>query len=770
MTALAHAGSLRVEQPPARTRSCASQPSSDKPVMYELVHWISGRIRLRIPRLAYDAKFAQRLSETVMSLPGLKEARISATSASLVVTYRVDPVDTARRGPHAADQAVLPPLLECIRSAADADVMAIATPAPAAARTKLPGDGPINYVDRLGLPALGIALSAGVLAGMAIPGVLVGGVVIASALPIFKRTLQGIREEKRLTVDFLDATAIVMLTAQSSFLAPAIIVGVIESSEILRDWTAQRSRRASLDLILSQDRQVWLERGGRQFQLSLDEVQVDDVVLVYAGDRIPVDGFVLSGYALVDEHQMTGNAAPVPRSEGDEVFAATVLADGQLRIQATRTGHETLAAAILNLLHAAPRNDTRVSNYARKVGNGAVVPTLAIAAAIWGTTGSVARATGIVSLDLGTGMRVSAPIAILNAQAEAARRGILIRSGRALETLAQVDIVIFDKTATLTRGRLSVARVQTVGTSVGDETVLWLAASAEQGLDHPLAMAILAHAEALGMQMGNCTSWNYVAGQGVVATIDGCTVHVGNRTLLGQAGVDLSPAVDRTDNADAGMTRVYVARDGAVLGIIDCADMLRLESGDVLADLNAMRRTALISTGDSQATADAAASDLGIASHHVYAEMLPHQKVELVEALRRRGHTVAVVGDGINDAAAMAHADVAIALGGATDLAQESADIVLLNNDLRDLLTATEIAQHAMGIIEQNKWIVVAPNLAAIAYGMLTVLNPVAGVVINNGTALAAALNSLRPMRVEPHDTWTAGKSIHSNPITGTRR
>lgn len=747
MTALAHAGSLRMEQPLARTRSRASQPSSDKPVMYELVHWISGRIRLRIPRLAYDAKFAQRLSETVMSLPGLKEARISATSASLVVTYRVDPVDTARRGPHAADQAVLPPLLECIRSAADADVIAIATPAPAAARTKLPGDEPINYVDRLGLPALGIALSAGVLAGMAIPGVLVGGVVIASALPIFKRTLQGIREEKRLTVDFLDATAIVLLTAQASFLAPAIVVGIIEGSEILRDWTARRSRRATLDLLLAQDHLVLVERNGQQNHLTLDEIQVGDVILVYAGDRIPVDGFVLEGSALVDEHQMTGSAAPVARGTGDEVHATTVLVEGHLRIHATHTGHETMAAAILSLLHAAPRLDTRVSNYARKVGNGAVLPTLAIAAALWGTTGSVARATSIVSLDLGTGMRVSVPIAILNAQAEAARQGILIRSGRALEMLAQVDVVIFDKTATLTQGKAHVVDVRVVDAHVSAGTILQLAASAEQGLDHPIAAAIVRHAELLGLQSGECTAWNYVAGQGVVATVDGCVVHVGSRTLLAHAGIDVDDTSGGLIDTNRAASQVYVAREGVLLGVILCTDSLRRESASVVAELQAMRKTALITTGDNHAVADAAAVELAVAPEHVYAELLPHQKVELVNALRARGHKVAVVGDGINDAAAMAHADVAVTLGSATDLAQESADIVLLNNDLRDLVAATQLAHHTMDIVEQNKWIVVAPNVAAIVYGTLMVLNPIAGVVINNGTAMVAALNSLRPMR-----------------------
>ena len=193
----------------------------------------------------------------------------------------------------------------------------------------LPGDAAINYLDRLGLPALGVALKQGALAGLAIPGLVVGGVILAAALPIFKRTIQGIRDEKRLTVDFLDASAVVLLTAQASFLAPAIVIGIIEGSEIVRDWTARRSKQATLDLLLTQQRQVTVERDGRQLLLAWDEIETGDVLLLYPGDQIPVDGFVLAGQALVDQHHMTGNATPVTCTEGDVVHATTLLVEGQ---------------------------------------------------------------------------------------------------------------------------------------------------------------------------------------------------------------------------------------------------------------------------------------------------------------------------------------------------------------------------------------------------------------------------------------------------------
>ena len=721
---------------------------------YEVVHWIRGRIRLRIPRLAYDARFAQRLGQELMTLPGLKEARVSAASASLVVIYHPDLGGAHGNGRRQhSDQAILPPILECIRVAADADVAQVASPQAAPSATggngaATPGGATINYLDRLGLPTLGIALSAGALAGLAIPGLLVGGVILAAAIPIFKRTVQGIRDEKRLTVDFLDASAVVLLTAQASFLAPAIVVGIIEGSEIVRDWTARRSKQATLDLLLTQDRQVTVERDGRQTLLAWDEIETGDVLLLYPGDQIPVDGFVLAGQALVDQHHMTGDATPVTCTEGDDVVATTLLVEGHLRILATRTGHDTRAAAIMALLDAAPHTDTRVSNYARKVGNGAVVPTLAIAAALWATTGSVARATGIVSLDLGTGMRVSAPIAIVRAQTYAARQGILIRSGRALEMLTQIDTIVFDKTATLTEGRANVIEVRALRAHHAPDEVLALAAAAEQALDHPVAGAIVRHAEARGILTQPCAAWNYVTGQGVVAEIDGQVVHVGSSTFLTGAGIEVDPACNSTNAPGPELaTSVFVACDGTLIGVILCADTLRPESAAVIAHLHAMQKATVMLSGDSNAVTHATAAHLEMVPEHVYGELLPQQKVALVQALRASGRTVAVVGDGINDAAAMAHADVSIALGGATDLAYATADIVLLHNDLRDLIAAMEISHHAMGIIQQNKWIVVAPNVAAIAYGVLAVLNPIAGVVINNGTAMVAALNSLRPLR-----------------------
>ncbi len=394
-----------------------------------------------------------------------------------------------------------------------------------------------------------------------------------------------------------------LLTVQASFLAPAIVIAIIEGSEILRDWTARRSKRASLDLLMLQEQLVLVERGGGELHVAWNEILPGDEIVLFAGDQVPVDGAIVGGSAVVERRQLIGVPAPAQVQPGDEVLAGMTVVDGYLRVAAVCTGEETHVARALALAESAPAADTRVSNYARKVGNPAVLPTLAVAGGVLAVSGSIARATGIVSLDLGTGMRVSTPIAILRAQAYAEQHGVQIRSGHSLEMLAKADVFVFDQAA------------------------------------------------------------------------------------------------------------------------------LRPESADVTSRLRALARTPLMVSSD-------------------YSDIVRAQKVDILRRLQADGRIVAVIGAGINDAAAMAHADVSIALGSAGDLARATADIVLLNDDLHDLLLAIEIAQQTMRVVEQNKALVVTPNVVAIAYGAVAVLNPIAGVIINNGVAMIAALNSLRPLNI----------------------
>ncbi len=589
------------------------------------------------------------------------------------------------------------------------------------------------------------------LAGIVFPPLLIGGVLLAAAVPAFKRAWSGIRDEKKLNVDFLDSTAIIALTASGFFFPPALMIGLIETGEIIRDMTARRTARANLDLLDSLGRVARVERDGVEVEVPLEHVIVGDVVVVYPGDQIPVDGVVLSGVGLVDQQKLTGESIPILRESGQDVLAATLVVDGTLRIETRRTGDNTRAGVVVALMKAAPVHDTRMEDYARKIGDRIVVPTLALGGAVTLATGSIVRGVGVITLDIGTGVRVSVPTAILASLTFAARNGILMRSGRGLEQLAQVDTIVFDKTGTLTQGKAGVVGIYTEHDDITAMEVLKLAATAEQGLTHPVAEAITRHAREQAVELTECETWEYRVGQGVAATIGGRVVYVGSHRMMKNLGIDIERINAAHPEIEASAaSQVYVGTDGGLLGVILYKDPARPESVHVIKRLQEMGITPYMLSGDISKVAKATAAELGIAPEHVYAEAFPERKVEVVKELQESGKSICFVGDGINDSAALAHASVSISFAGATDMARETADIVLMDDDLSSLILAVLVAKHAMRVVRQNAAIVVAPNVSGMVWAALIGLNPVAAVLINNGSAIVAEMNGFRPLMGPP--------------------
>jgi cation transport ATPase len=418
---------------------------------YEVAHHVPGRLRLTVPRLGYDAKFAQRLVEDVMALPDVSRARVSPSSRSLVVAYRHQLMDARRKA------ALLPQVIECIRTAAGAAAVRVTA-------SEAVAEAPhVDVTSRMALPALSLGLSAGMLAGLAVPPVLMGGLVLLATRPIFARAIEGIRSEKRLTVETLDSTTIVLMVSQGIFLAPSIIVNIIEGAQAARDWTARRRSRMTLAQILPPEARVQVVGAAGQARRSWDEIEPGDELLLLPGDLIPVDGLVLDGSALIDQRSLTGAAQGLAVAAGDSVRAGGVLVEGEVRVLARQTGQDTAAGQAVALIQSGPVRDTRVSNYARKVGNWAVVPTLLAGGAVFASSGSLLRATGIVNLDLGTGMRVSSPGAIFVARRRAARLGIEFRSGGCIEMLAWSDVVGFASSASVVDQRDVIERLRAMG-------------------------------------------------------------------------------------------------------------------------------------------------------------------------------------------------------------------------------------------------------------------------------------------------------------------
>lgn len=708
-------------------------------IHYHVVHWITGRFRIRIPRLLYDAEYASKLKYLVETLHFVNKVNINPSASSLIVEYDYE-------ANAVAIAVVQEKLFVAIQEAPFVEVP-VGWTSISESEEKKPSSHEIDLVERLGIPMLGLALSVGAMVGLPIPGVVIAGVVFAGAIPVFKRAWEAIQLERQLTIDFLDGLAISLHTLQGHYFAPSFMLGLVEGGEVIRDMTARGSERASLDLLDCLGKYAIVERDGEEVQLPLAEVVVGDHVIVYPGDQVPVDGIVLRGTGVLDQCKLTGESVPVTRREGEEVLASTLLVDGHLCILTERTGNNTRAGVIVNLMQSAPVHDTRVENYAAMVANQAVVPTLLIGTGVGLVTGDINRAVALLTLDFGTGIRVSVPTTILSALTYAARNGVFIRSGRAIEILSRIDTVVFDKTGTLTIGHAGVTDIKVMDEQFTSTEILALAATAEQGLTHPVAEAIVRQARETEVELKTCDEWEYKVGLGVVATIDGIQLLVGSPRFMTQENIDLAAFDQRYPEAKSGgHSLVYVAGDGHLLGVIMYSDPPRAESKGVLRELQSLGVEPYMLSGDVTRVATAVAGELGMNPNNVYAEAFPEKKVEVVKSLHDGGRTVAFCGDGINDSAALAYADVSISFAGATDIARETADVVLMEDNLEGLTHAIRVARNAMDIIWQNTAIVALPNLGALIAGVVFALDPLLAVVINNGTAILAELNGLRPL------------------------
>ncbi|QIR35845.1 heavy metal translocating P-type ATPase [Tolypothrix sp. PCC 7910] len=722
-------------------------------IHYEVVHWVPGRFRIRIPQLAWDEEYAQQLKYVLGKLDFATEVQINAKASSLILNYEHKPTAIAIA-------TIQEKLFSAIQQAATAEV-----PVGWTGEEKEKANNEVDFVERLGFPVAGLVLSLGAMIGLPIPPVLIGAVVFVGAIPVFKRAWDAIQEERQLTIDFLDGLAIALHTATGHFFAPSFMLGLVEGGEAIRDMTARGSERASLDLLDCLSKTAFVIRDGQVVEIPTQDVIVGDHVIVYPGDQIPVDGVVVEGTGIIDQCKLTGESVPVTRTIGEEVFASTLLVDGTLTILSERVGNNTRAGVIVNLMQAAPVHDTRVENYAATVANQMVIPTLLIGTGVGIFSGNLSRAIALLTLDFGTGIRVSVPTTILSVLTYAARNGVLIRSGRAIEMLATIDTVVCDKTGTLTIGHAGVNDIDVMEVRFTKDEILCYAASAEKGLTHPIAEAIVHHAKDTGVALKECEEWEYKVGLGAVAKIDGMNIIVGSPRFMKQENVDLEEYDIRYPDAKSGgQSLVYVAGDGRLLGVIRYSDPPRPESKEVIRELKEMGITVHMLTGDVTRVAHSIANNLGIHPNHVTAEAFPEKKVEVVKGLHDSGKVVAFCGDGINDSAALAYADASISFAGATDIARETADVVLMEDDLRGLIMAVKCARQAMDIIWQNTMIVAVPNLGALISGIFFALDPLLAVVINNGTAILAELNGLRPL-IGPGEVMPLGHQLSAAEI-----
>jgi len=516
----------------------------------------------------------------------------------------------------------------------------------------------------------------------------------------------------------------------SGYLEVAIgILAFVLLGKYIEELIRRRSAASIRKLLELQPTMARIIKDGKEIDLPIDEVKEGDIILVKPGEKIPIDGKVTAGYSSVDEKLLTGESIPVEKNVGSEVIGATINKTGLLTIQATRVGDQTALSQIVHLVEEAQASSAPVQKFADRVV-AYFVPMIFTVAAIsfgyWyltsGFTNAFLALLAVLLIACPCALGIATPTAILAGVGKGAEYGVLLRSGEYIEKARKLSTVVFDKTGTLTKGEPSVTEIKTYN-SYTEEEVLHFAGAAEKGSEHPLAEAILKKAETLKVPIPKADSFEALPGRGVKCTVEEKKVLLGNRKLMQEQNVPIGELeADHLALETQGKTVMILVVDGAAAGLIAAMDTVKESAAEAIELLKNMNLEVVMLTGDNERTAKAIAQQLAIT--HVIANVLPWQKVDAVKQLQAEGKVVAMVGDGINDAPALAQADIGIAIGSGTDIAKETGGIVLIRDDLRDVALGVELSKKTMRKINTNLFWAFAYNVVMIPIAASGLLNP----------------------------------------------
>ncbi|WP_173675078.1 manganese-exporting P-type ATPase CtpC [Mycolicibacter terrae] len=694
-------------------------------------------MRVRVGWVRGDSRRAVAVEETAGRVNGVRTVHAYPRTGAVVIWYSPKRCDTAE-------------ILAAIRDAAG--VAAELIPA------RSPRSADIRNTDVLRMVIGGTALA---LLGMrryvfARPpllgpsGQLVAtGATVFMGYPFLRGALRSIRSGKAGTDALVTAATIASLVLRENVVALTVL-WLLNIGEYLQDLTLRRTRRAISDLLRGSQDTAWVRlAGGTEVQVPIDTVQIGDEVIVHDHVAIPVDGEIIDGEAIVDQSAITGETLPVSVIAGAGVHAGSVVVRGRVVVRATAVGSQTVIGRIISRVEEAQHDRAPIQTVGENFSRRFVPASFILSAFTLLVTGDVRRAMTMLLIACPCAVGLATPTAISAAIGNGARRGILIKGGSHLEQAGRVDAIVFDKTGTLTVGRPVVTNIVAVHKDWQPEQVLAYAASSELHSRHPLAEAVIRSTEERHIVIPPHEECEVLVGLGIRTWADGRTLLLGSPNLLRAEKVRISKkAADWVTKLRAqAETPLLLAVDGTLVGLISLRDEVRPEAHDVLEQLRAkgIRRIVML-TGDHPETAAAVAAELGIAEWR--AEVLPEDKLQVVRDLQDEGYVVGMVGDGVNDAPALAAADIGIAMGLAgTDVAVETADVALANDDLRRLLDVRDLGGRAVEVIRQNYGMSIAVNAAGLLIGAGGALSPVLAAILHNASSVAVVANSSRLIR-----------------------
>ena len=569
------------------------------------------------------------------------------------------------------------------------------------------------------------------------PYIIAIGVIctVVGGFPIFHEAYENITQ-RRMTMELSMAIAIVAALAIREIFTALVITLFVLVAEILEGLTVGRGRKAIQHLVDLLPSVATVRRSGSWTDVEIGDVSADEEVLVRPGGRIPVDGKVVGGHSFVDQAPITGESMPVEKHPGAIVYAGTINQSGALEVRVERLGRDTTFGKIIEAVETAEKSRAPIQGIADRLAGYLVYFAMGAAVLTFLISHNIRSTISVVIVAGACGIAAGTPLAILGSIGRAAQQGAIIKGGLYLEKLGEIDTVLLDKTGTLTYGTPELVDVYPAP-DVSATLLLRTAASAESRSEHPIAKAILRKAAQLGIPYDDSGQFEYTPGKGIIARSDGDEIIVGNQHFLLERGVQLN----QSNGAGQG-SEIFVARGGRFLGTLHIADTLRPEAKDAIQSLKSMRLRTVLLTGDAKSVAEDVGRQLGV--DEIVSDLLPEGKLQYVKQLAEKGHKAAMVGDGINDAPALMQASVGVAMGSGTDVARESADVVLIGSDLSKLVETLQTARRCHRTIMQNFVGTLVVDSIGVGLAAFGFLNPLLAAFIHVSSEMAFILNSAR--------------------------
>ena len=709
-----------------------------------IAHSLPGRLRLQVPGLEYIQAERRELATELASIAGVRRARINVPTGGVLLEYDPRRMDA----PTMLDRAnlVIQKYAMAVYRSRHADRQE------ASGELSMPVS---TLVKRLAVNAGALTLGNFVFKGSAGTGV-IGKFTSLQALaslglsaPIARGAWTGLRQDGRPNADFLTVTSIVASLLLGNANSALMILALSDLAEMMTAYTIEKTRSSIKQMLSVEDGSVWrVKDDGSLERIAIAQARAGDLIEVHTGEKIAVDGTVRSGTAVVDQSAITGEFVPVERHDGDEVFAGTVVKNGNIRVEARKVGDETVVSRIVGMVEASELKKAPIQRYADRFSNYLVPLNFLLSLTVGLVTRNPQKALKMLVIDYSCGIKLSTATAFSAAINSAVKQSILIKGGAYIEQMSEANTVLLDKTGTITEGRPKVVSMQTFTDDFDENRVLALAMAAEETSSHPLAGAILAYGAERGIALPAHGEVVTEVSRGSRTDVDGQTVRVGNLKYMKENGVTAACPLPEPGGAIAN----YVGVDKRIVGMLLAMDSPR---ENVRRAVNSLRYDGVgdieLLTGDMDAQA-ALVSEL-IGADGYQAQLLPEQKAEAVLKLQTHGNGVVMVGDGINDAPALAYADVGISLGGkSTDIAIETSDVVISRDDPMMICAMRRLSRETMRIVQQNFALVIGINTVGLILGASSGISVMMSALMHNTSTILVVANSLRLMFFSPID------------------